>query len=51
MKTRINMFHGNEKDCAPFSRLCLELVMIQKYNVKTLQTYKYDNINRFKSPN
>ena len=23
------MFHGNEKDCAPFSRLCLELVKRQ----------------------
>ena len=25
-----NIFHGNEKDCAPFSRPCLELVQKQK---------------------
>ena len=23
--------YGNDKDCAPFSRLCLELVTMQKY--------------------
>ena len=26
----INIFHGNEKDCTPFSRAFLELVQKQK---------------------
>ena len=32
--------HGNDNDCASFSRLFLELVMVQKYNDATKATQK-----------
>ena len=42
------MCHGNEKDCALFSRLCLELVMMQNTMIKKYVDKKDANVKRFK---
>ena len=39
---------GNDKDCAPFSRLHLELVTMQKHDDKKIKTQKDANVKRFK---
>ena len=37
---KINMCHGNNKDCVIFSRLCLELVTMQKHDLKETCRHK-----------
>ena len=40
--------HGNAKECAPFSIMCLEIVTMQKYNDAKNWTQKDANVKRYK---
>ena len=44
--------HGNDKDCAPFSRLCLELVTMHKYSDQIIldtKIYQFEKTQMIKS--